>query len=189
MDNKAQCSFKKPDGSSCKATCLSGEPWCFFHSPNRGDEREEARRRGGRVRNKPAIVLPLETADAPLESVADVVRLVSRTINQVLKGEVDAKIANAAGYLASVMLRALQGSELEQRIADLEARDREHDSNPVPAAGGAGSEARPAEGAIPADPGAAAARSIPDDESGWLDAGSLAEDHPSDPVEPGASAV
>jgi hypothetical protein len=65
-------------------------------------------------------VLPISVSDVPVEDVESVVRLLGRTINQVLTGQVDPKVANTAGYLASVLLRALEGAEFEERLAQLE---------------------------------------------------------------------
>jgi hypothetical protein len=88
--------------------------------------------------------------------VADVVTLLSETISQVRRGEIDPKIANATGYLSSVLLRALEGGELAREIeaqaeamkalkAEVEAlrRDKHLAKAAVPHAAGNG---RPADG-------------------------------------------
>jgi hypothetical protein len=51
-----------------------------------------------------------------LKSVGDVVNLLGTTINQVRKGILDVKAANAVGYLGSVLLRAIEGDELARQI-------------------------------------------------------------------------
>jgi hypothetical protein len=66
-------------------------------------------------------VLPPDTPDAPLGSVADVVTLLGLTINQVRRGEIDPKVANAIGYLSATLLRALEQGDIERRLAELEA--------------------------------------------------------------------
>jgi hypothetical protein len=50
-----------------------------------------------------------------------VVRLILETINQVRKGAIDPRVANAVGYLANVVIKALEQDELEARIKKLEA--------------------------------------------------------------------
>ena len=63
-------------------------------------------------------------ADAPdikVESCQDVVRLISETINQVRRGELDPRVANAIGYLANVLIKAAEQGDMEKRLEDLEA--------------------------------------------------------------------
>jgi hypothetical protein len=70
-------------------------------------------------RSQRAAVLPPETADLPLTTVDDAVAALAMTVNQVRRGEVDAKVANAVGYLVSVLLRGLEGGSLERELAEL----------------------------------------------------------------------
>src|SRR5262249_21918667 len=57
--------------------------------------------------------------DLVLNDVPAVVKLLAETINQVRKGTLDPKVANCVGYLASILLRALEGSELAREIEQL----------------------------------------------------------------------
>ena len=50
----------------------------------------------------------------------DAVALLALTINQVLRGQIDPRIANAVGYLLTVQLKALELGETEERLAALE---------------------------------------------------------------------
>jgi len=43
------------------------------------------------------------------------------SINELLRGRLEPKLANALGYLASTLLKTLDVGELERRIAALEA--------------------------------------------------------------------
>jgi hypothetical protein len=45
-------------------------------------------------------------------------------LNSMLQGKLDRGLASTAGYLAQGLLRALEGGELEQRLAVLEAKLR-----------------------------------------------------------------
>jgi hypothetical protein len=45
----------------------------------------------------------------------------AKSTNQVLQGAIDPRVANSAGYLANVLLRALEQGPLEERMARLEA--------------------------------------------------------------------
>jgi hypothetical protein len=66
-------------------------------------------------------VLPADAPDNPLRSTHDVSSLLGESINHVRKGQLDPRIANAVGYLASILLGALQQGPLEERLARIEA--------------------------------------------------------------------
>lgn len=112
------CQGVKVDGSKCAARRLAVSRFCFFHDPEKSAERAAAQRTGG-LKNKLA-VLPATAPDARLFDSRDVIKLMTETINQVRRGEVDPKIANAVGYLGGLILRALHDGEIEKRLAVLE---------------------------------------------------------------------
>ncbi len=116
---KRPCQARKPDGSSCQAAALPESEFCFFHDPDRADERQAARSVGGSHNRMKT--LAGDAPDIKVESCQDVVRLISETINQVRKGDLDPRVANAIGYLANVLIKAAEQGDLEKRIADLEA--------------------------------------------------------------------
>jgi len=68
-----------------------------------------------------AAVLPPQSPDCPLENPIHVSTLLADSINRVRRGELDPRVANAVGYLATVLLRALEQGPLEERLAKLEA--------------------------------------------------------------------
>ena len=49
-------------------------------------------------------------------------RLLNRTINQLLKGEIETDKARCVGYLSSVLLKSLEVEEIEKRISEIEAQ-------------------------------------------------------------------
>ena len=57
-----------------------------------------------------------------LKSTYDVSRLLSKTINQVLRDEMSGEKAGKIGYLANILMRALEQSDLEKRIESLERK-------------------------------------------------------------------
>jgi hypothetical protein len=65
-------------------------------------------------------VLPSDTPDHPLGDTNQVSALLADSINRLRRGELDPRVANAMGYLASVLLKALD-QRLEERLAHLEA--------------------------------------------------------------------
>lgn len=114
MSAPRKCGFIKPDGTACKAyATASGH--CFFHT---SDKAKAAGSKGGKRRGKPSAVLPITTPGGEVGDVAGVVKLLAETISQVRTGALDTKIANATGYLSSVLLRALEGSELAKQIEE-----------------------------------------------------------------------
>ena len=112
------CHFKKADGQRCHARPLRGGRYCFWHEPTKDKARQEAGRTGGQ-RGR-ARTLPAETSDFELNDASSVVELLSRTVNQTLRGEIDPKVANAVGYLSGVILRAKEQGEIEERLAKVE---------------------------------------------------------------------
>ena len=124
MPDSPQCEHEREDGVRCRARPMAGARFCFRHNPEPAvaAQRDAANRRGGRARARAVAVLPADTPDLELNSVSDVVALVGVTINQVRRGQLDCKQANAVGYLSSVLLRALEAGDLAERVAVLEAQ-------------------------------------------------------------------
>lgn len=116
---KQQCQAKTTDGHQCKAAALPGVAFCFFHDPERAAERQEARSIGGSHNRMKT--LTAEAPDVKLTGCQDVVALLSDTINQVRKGQVDPRVANAVGYLANVLIKAAEQGDLEDRVKELES--------------------------------------------------------------------
>lgn len=116
---KNTCRGLKLDGSRCQAATLPGTDFCFFHDPTKAGARREAQSLGGR-QNKMK-TLDQTAPDVKVEDCQDIVRLISETINQVRKGQIDPRVANAVGYLANVLIRAVEQGETERRLNELEA--------------------------------------------------------------------
>src|SRR5438445_4817103 len=95
-----KCQSRKKNGESCGADPQSGKGLCVFHDPAKAEDGRRARQAGGINRSRVATVLPPETPDDPLRSTTDVSTLLSESINQVQRGQLDPRMANAVGYLA-----------------------------------------------------------------------------------------
>jgi hypothetical protein len=50
-----------------------------------------------------------------------VLSLLRDTVNRVLRGELDPKAATTVGYLAGLLIRAIEQQADDQRLAELEA--------------------------------------------------------------------
>ena len=118
-DGKKACKGIKQDGTRCQAAAMADSDFCFFHDPTMAEERREAQSFGGSQNRMKT--LAGDTPDAKIEDGRDVVKLLATTINQVRRGEVDPRVANAVGYLANVLMKAAELGEMERRIVDLEA--------------------------------------------------------------------
>jgi hypothetical protein len=66
-------------------------------------------------------VLPGDTPDHPLEKTTDISHFLADSINHLRRGQLDPRVANAVGYLTSVLLRALEQGPVEERLARIEA--------------------------------------------------------------------
>jgi hypothetical protein len=118
---KYKCKSRKKDGNRCGAEAQSGKTMCIFHDPTRAADGRRARRMGGINRSRTAAVLPADMPDNPLRNTKDISTLLAESINQVRRGQLDPRVANSIGHLASILLGALQQGPLEERLARLEA--------------------------------------------------------------------
>ena len=100
-----------------------GLEYCFFHNPTNSVERQAASSKGGK-RGRVA-TLPTQTPVLKVQSAQDVVILLSESINQVRRGEIDPRIANAVGYLSGLFLKAREQGEIEERLSELESSLRQ----------------------------------------------------------------
>lgn len=118
-----RCNHMKMAGGRCRAKVLPGKRRCVFHDPALASKRAEGRKRGGQTRadGLRAMALPADAPDLPLRSVADVTAALAEAYNAVRTGRMDARVGNCLGVLAGVILKALEGSDLEKRLAAIEA--------------------------------------------------------------------
>ncbi len=58
-----------------------------------------------------------------LKSIFDINRLLARTVNQLIRGQIEETKAGKIGYLCNVMLKSFELTELERRIGELEKRN------------------------------------------------------------------
>ena len=119
---KRKCRHNRSDGGACQANATASSGFCFFHDPDLASDRQAAQRAGG-LRNK-AASLPADTPDCAVRNAADVIALLGMSINQVRRGQIDPRVANAIGYLSATLLKALELGNLEQRVSALELATR-----------------------------------------------------------------
>ena len=114
-----KCQSRKKNGENCGADAQSGANICVFHDPRRARDGRRARREGGINRSRRAAVLPPDTPDHPLANTKDISDLLADSINQLRRGQLDPRLANTVGYLASILLRALEQGPLRNALQEL----------------------------------------------------------------------
>jgi hypothetical protein len=117
--NGNTCQHVKDDGTICQAAKVHGSDYCFFHDPAKAGERAAARRTGGE--HGRMAVLPPDAPHRRVATAAEVIDLLGETINHVRTGLLDPRVGNCVGYLAGVLLKAVEQGEVEERLAVLEA--------------------------------------------------------------------
>ena len=117
------CKASNKRGGPCGAYALHGSAYCFAHDPTRAADRYGARSRGGRARHGRSLGA-VATGDqgVKLASMGDVVALLQETVRDVLTLENSIARGRCVGYLAGIAVKALEVSDLEDRIASLEAK-------------------------------------------------------------------
>jgi hypothetical protein len=116
-----KCKFRKKNGERCDAAAQTGKTLCVFHDPSRAADGRRARKAGGIHRSRAAAALPADTLDRALSNTKEVSAFLADSINQLRRGQLDARIANGVGYLTSVLLCSLEQGPVEERLAKIEA--------------------------------------------------------------------
>jgi hypothetical protein len=110
------CHFINQDtGERCKGFHQVGSLYCFSHDPDKVQERAVAVKRGGESR---AFVVNL--APIKIDKIKDVTIFITRTLNEVRKGDLPPQVANSFFYGANILLKSFELTELENKVEELE---------------------------------------------------------------------
>jgi len=112
-----QCQATTKAGNPCRAHALKGKKYCLTHDPESKNQMEAYARRGGQVKKKIQVQL------APIKfegDVKEILDLLVDTINRVRSNHMPARTANTIGYLANVMIKALEVSQFDDRLKEVE---------------------------------------------------------------------
>jgi hypothetical protein len=115
---KRQCKAKKRNGERCPNP--AGESgYCFTHDPDRHAERSAARKLGGYHRRTPVRI----SGDEPIriDSMSDVLKLINTIIMDTWIQENGAARSRALLACADAAIKVLTMTDIEARIAKLEA--------------------------------------------------------------------
>jgi len=116
------CTGTTKRGTACQNPVLPGRTWCWWHDPERAEDRKLARSKGGRARHGRKLGPVGEGEYVEIRDLGDVLRVLASELNVVLGLEKSISRARCVGYLAGIMANIYQASELEQRLAALEAQ-------------------------------------------------------------------
>src|SRR5579859_2215313 len=120
-NKKPRCQHISKIGARCQADPQTGKDYCFFHDPEQKSKQAAARKQGGEVRSRntePKITLPPNLAAIPLQKPSDVYELLSQTVNNFRRGEMDLPAIKTITYLAAILLRALK-TNIQPDVAEL----------------------------------------------------------------------
>jgi hypothetical protein len=119
-----RCKGTNRKGEPCGAPPLDGSDYCFFHDPDREAERQAARIKGAKSPRRKTVVL---AGNADFTDAGDVRGLLASMIREVMNTPTGVRMdivkkARCVGYLSEKLLKALELSEIEERITALEDR-------------------------------------------------------------------
>jgi hypothetical protein len=117
LGRKSRCKGRTKVGKKCTAPAVEGG-FCYFHA--HPDKLSELGRQGGK-KNRHGSDADEELQPKALRATGDVVTLLEETINRVRQGPFDLRAANSIGFLAGVLLKALDECRIEERLSNLEA--------------------------------------------------------------------
>ena len=115
-----KCRATTRTGAPCQAYAVANSDYCFHHDPARAVQRRIARQRGGRARHGRHIGPVAPPEPITLDTITDVAALLRDTIQDTLALENSLQRAKTLGYLSGLFLKALDMSNLEQRVVALE---------------------------------------------------------------------
>lgn len=120
MTSSRQCEHIRPNGQQCRCWAITGSTLCYNHEPSLAATRAQSRAKGGRARHGREIrYLPSEPIVA-LNTPADVLSLLESAVADCYRLENSLSRARTIGTLCQVALKAIEVSELAERITALE---------------------------------------------------------------------
>lgn len=112
-----KCNAKTKSGKQCQARATASGKCALHSDPGRAAElARKARDKRNRAKAEPDSIAPLEIPESAIEIKATLAKAVA----EIYRGRLDVKVGTAMAYCCNVLLRAIETSELEQRIARLE---------------------------------------------------------------------
>ncbi len=122
VSQKRRCSYISGTGAGCRAYAVKDSTFCFYHDPSPAAIAK--RERGLRDKSKRS-----NTKDGlpgwesrPLDTLEAVRDALSELFNAGAKGDITAARLSALSAISNSISKAIEGSDLEERIAALEEK-------------------------------------------------------------------
>jgi general stress protein YciG len=111
-----KCRAKTKAGRQCAAPAVRGGIYCALHNdPQRA---AELGRKGG-AKGRKVYDSPDREIPAP-QTACDVKNLLAEVMAEIRAGKMDPKLGTTLGYLGTSLLKAIETSEIEERLEKLE---------------------------------------------------------------------
>lgn len=114
-----KCRGKNKAGKRCKANAMNNG-YCYRHNPEITEqEKIEVSAKGGNVKQ---LVITEPYNVIPLENIKDVSVFLALLINETMAGRMDLRLATGLTYISNSLIKALELSQLSDRVENLEGK-------------------------------------------------------------------
>lgn len=121
MVSTAGCKGTTKYGKPCGGFAVRGSAYCYIHDPAKAAERAKARQKGGRARHGRTGIEPSEQEQIDELTSENVLKVLTIAVNDCLKLERSLARSRTLASIAATAIKAIEATELEARIAALEA--------------------------------------------------------------------
>ena len=111
-----KCRAKTKAGRQCAAPAIRGGIYCALHDDP--DRAAQLGRKGGANNRK--VYEGNQRDIPPPQNACDVKNLLAEAISEIRAGKMDPKLGTTLGYLATSLLKAIETSDIEERLEKLE---------------------------------------------------------------------
>jgi general stress protein YciG len=111
-----KCQAKTKAGRPCAAPAVRGGIYCALH--NDPDRAAQLGRKGGANNRK--VYAGNEREIPPPKNARDVKNLLAEAMAEIRAGKMDPKLGTTLGYLGTSLLKAIEISDIEERLEKLE---------------------------------------------------------------------
>lgn len=113
--SKLTCQGVNKRGKPCRAGVSKGKQWCYLHDPANAQAAADARRKGGKNRNKPAPAPPIDLSTPELQRLA-----IEQAINRVRAGDEPLNVGRFVVYAVSLARPIIELETIVERLERLE---------------------------------------------------------------------